>query len=50
MQSFDDPEKTGRRERRNLMSTQEITSTNKLQEFSMTKAKGKYTLGQILGI
>ena len=32
------------------MSTQEITSTNRLQELSVTKEKGQYTLRQILGI
>ena len=32
------------------MSTQGIASTNRLQELSMTKEKGQYTLGQTLGI
>ena len=32
------------------MSAQEITSTNKLQEHSMIKEKGQYTLWQILGV
>src|SRR5512135_3447978 len=32
------------------MSAQEITSTNKLQELSMIKEKGQYTLRQVLGI
>lgn len=32
------------------MSTQELTSTNKLQELSMSSEEGQYTLRQILGI
>src|SRR5574342_568689 len=32
------------------MSTQEITSSNKLQEFSMIREKKQYTLWQVLGI
>ena len=32
------------------MSTQAITSTNKLQELSMSSERGQYTLWQILGI
>jgi hypothetical protein len=36
--------------RKNFMSTQEITSTNKLQKLSMSYEKNQYTFWQILGI
>jgi CAAX protease family protein len=37
-------------ERRNLMSTQELTSTSTLQEHAISSEKGQYTLWKILGI
>src|SRR6266540_6673649 len=36
--------------RSNLMSIQEVTATNHLQELSMSDKAGQYTLSQILGI
>jgi CAAX protease family protein len=36
--------------RKNLMSTQEITSTNSLQALSVNSEKAQYTLWQVLGI
>jgi membrane protease YdiL (CAAX protease family) len=38
------------KERKNLMSTQELISTNELQNVSVDNKKGQYTLWQILGI